>query len=90
MENMKKSIWKNLAKVFFSQGLSVFSGVMVGFIIPKILGVEEYGFYRTYTMYFTYTSLLHFGFVDGILLKYSGQDYDNLNKYKLRALTTFI
>ena len=86
---MKKSIWKNLAKVFFSQGLSVFSGVMVGFIIPKILGVEEYGFYRTYTMYFTYTSLLHFGFVDGILLKYSGQDYDNLNKYKLRALTTF-
>ncbi len=85
----KNSFIHNFIKVLFSQGLAVVSGIVVGFIIPKILGVTEYGLYRIYTMYFTYTSLLHFGFIDGILLKYAGTSYDDLNKPQVRTLTKF-
>lgn len=85
----RRNFIRNLTKVVFSQGLTIFSGVLVGFIIPKILGVTWYGFYRLYTMYFVYTSLLHFGFVDGVLLRYAGRSYSELDKAQMRTLSQF-
>lgn len=83
----------DLIKDFFSVGFSNFivllSGIITGFVVPIILGVDEYGYFKIYTLYLTYTALLHFGFVDGILLSFAGKKYDELNKNDFRTFTSF-
>ena len=69
----KKTFGKNMFFVAFSRGLSLVSNVFIGFLLPKFLSITDYGFYKVFTLYAVYTALLHFGFVDGILLKLSGK-----------------
>lgn len=84
-----KSFGKKILIVAFGRMMSLISGVAVGFLLPKIFSVTEYGFYKVFTLYAVYTALLHFGFVDGILLKISGMDYKELDHIKMRAYTRF-
>lgn len=75
--------------VFFSYFFPVISGLAVGFFIPKILGVEDYGYYKLFNLYSGYCLILSLGFVSGIYLKYGGFDYANLNKQEFRLYTRF-
>lgn len=84
-----RSFGRNLFVVAFSRMISLMSSVAVGFVLPKILSVTDYGFYKVFTLYAVYTALLHFGFVDGILLKISGKEYRELDPQKMRAYTRF-
>lgn len=84
-----KSFGKNLLLVLFSRIVSLLSSIAIGFVLPKMLSVTDYGFYKVFTLYSVYTALLHFGFVDGILLKLSGKEYELLDKLKMRAYTQF-
>ncbi|MCM1426007.1 MAG: hypothetical protein NC118_05320 [Eubacterium sp.] len=58
-------------------------------IVPKVLGVVEYGYYKTFTLYLVYAMLLHFGFPDGILLLYGGKNYQELKQDEFRTYTKF-
>lgn len=58
-------------------------------VVPKVLGVTEYGYYKTFTLYLVYAMLLHFGLPDGILLIYGGQDYQEINRNEFRTYTKF-
>lgn len=84
-----KSFGKNLVVVVFSRIISLVSGVAVGFVLPKILSITDYGCYKVFTLYAAYTALLHFGFIDGILLKLSGKEYEELDHRKMRSFTRF-
>lgn len=84
-----KSFGKSLVIVAFSRMVSLISSVAVGFILPKILSMTDYGYFKVFTLYAVYTALLHFGFVDGILLKISGMDYKDLDPTKMRTYTRF-
>lgn len=84
-----KSFGKNLFLVAFSRGASLISSVFAGFLIPKFFSVSDYGFYKVFTLYAVYTALLHFGFVDGILLKLSGKSYNELDFSEMRTYTRF-
>lgn len=85
----KKTFGKNMFFVAFSRGLSLVSNVFIGFLLPKFLSITDYGFYKVFTLYAVYTALLHFGFVDGILLKLSGKEYDELDYLKMRTFSKF-
>lgn len=85
----KNKFLKNLLSVMTSRGIMLISEILLGFVVPKILGVTGYGYLKTYSLYTAYTALLHFGFVDGILLRFAGQDYENINKKKIRTFSTF-
>ena len=37
-------------------------------IIPKIIDVEQFGLYKTFTLYLAFTSLFHFGYKDGLYI----------------------
>lgn len=75
MQKKHKKIIKNIIEVLFSNIATIISGVIVGFIIPKVLTVEGYGFYKTFTLYVTYTGMFSMGIIDGIVLEYGGYDY---------------
>ena len=72
MSVSKSTFTKNILRVMTSRGIMLLSEILLGFVVPKILGVSGYGYLKTYSLYTAYTALLHFGFVDGILLYFAG------------------
>lgn len=86
---MKNTI-VNILKVSASNIVIMLSGILVGLLLPKIIGVTDYGHYRTFTLYTSYVGLFHFGFSDGIYLKYGGKNYEELNKENFRFYSRFI
>ena len=82
----KLKIFKNIGLVALSNITTVISGILVGFLIPKIMSVDSYGYYKTFTLYATYTGFFSLGMVDGIVLKYGGYNYDELNKRSFRSI----
>lgn len=86
----KKQAIKDLLKVIISNLISLASGILVGFVIPKIMGFEDYGYYKTYALYAGYTGLLHFGLSDGIYFYFSGKNLDELDQKKVHSSVLFV
>ena len=89
MGSGKRTI-KNILKVAVSNLINLLAGVLVGFLLPKIIGVTDYGYYKTFTLYATYVGLFHFGIEDGIYLIYAGKNYDELDRKKFRFYGAFL
>lgn len=88
---------KNIAYSFsanlISLGISVF---MVAFV-PKFLSVDDYGLWQLFLFYFSYLGFLHFGWEDGIYLRYAGKRFEELDRktfvgqfYGVTALQIFL
>ncbi len=88
MEEKKKFI-KDIISVMIANIISLLGSIASGFLLPKIFNIEEYGYYKIFTLYLSYAGVLHFGFLDGILLKISGKKYDDLDKQKFKKITWF-
>lgn len=80
-------ILRNIIKVALSNVATVISGVIVGFVLPKIIGVTNYGYYKTFSLYIAYVSIFQFGLCEGVYLKYGGCDFEQLDKGKFRHFT---
>ena len=57
---------------------AVFNTLMV-FLIPRVVSVEEYGYWRLFLLYAGYVGFLHFGFVDGALLQWAGRTLEAIH-----------
>lgn len=80
---MKDSIKQIFNKLYYSISanlLNLLISLIVSFIVPKLLGVEQYGYWQLYLFYVSYVGFFHFGVADGIYLRYGGKYYDELDK----------
>lgn len=77
-----KSVFKSFTYTFVSNVVSFIISAIVTFFVPKQLGIESYGYFQLYLFYISYTGFLHFGWADGIFLRYGGEYYDKLDKAK--------
>jgi len=57
----------------------IISVIIIG-IVPKVLGIEEYGYFQLYLFYTSYAIFFHLGLPNGIYLRYGGKEFSNLNK----------
>lgn len=80
MNSKIKKITKNFSYTLSSNLIGLFISTIVILIIPKLVGVEEYGFWQLYLFYSSYVGFMQFGWNDGIYLRYSGQEYESLDK----------
>lgn len=74
------SFIKKMSYAISSNLISFIVSALVVLIIPKLIGVEEYGYWQLYIFYSSYVGFLHFGWNDGIYLRFGGEEYKNLNK----------
>jgi O-antigen/teichoic acid export membrane protein len=74
------SIIKNMSYTISSNLISLIVSTLVVLIIPKLIGIEEYGYWQLYIFYSSYVGFLHFGWNDGIYLRFGGEEYKNLDK----------
>jgi len=80
-----KSILKNVSYTIFSNLINFFLAAVITFFAPKLLGFEEYGYFQLYLLYSSYVGFLHFGWADGVFLRYGGKYYNELEKKKFSA-----
>lgn len=85
---MNASVKGFLHKILYSVTANV-TGLLVtiilALIVPKLLGIEQYGYWQLYSFYVTYVGFFHFGWADGIYLRYGGKYYDELDKHLMHS-----
>lgn len=86
----RKKTRKDIIFVLIGNIISIFGSVLAGFVIPKILGITEFGYYKTFTLYTGYIGLFHFGFCDGIQLIFAGKKQEDLNQKLFLSFTHFL
>lgn len=73
---MKKGIFQILIANIFN----LIIGIVLSFMVPKFLSVDSYAMYKMYALYVTYAGFFHFGYADGMYLKYGGKRIDKINR----------
>lgn len=88
---LKKS-FKNVLYSFSAQAIALILSTTRVLLIPKAIGIEEYSYWQLYLFWIGYVGFFHFGFNDGILLKYGGEKYNDLDKELFRSqfITLFV
>lgn len=74
---------KNLGHLLTSNLVTLSISILVTLVVPKIVGVEQYGYFQLYLFYASYLGFLQFGWNDGLYLKIGGSDYSQLNKISM-------
>lgn len=80
MDNKVKTFARDASFAVISQVVSLFSGFVLSFILPKYISVANYGYWQLFILYTGYIGFLHFGFNDGMYLKLGGKNFDSLDK----------
>ena len=92
----KPKILQNISYTLLGNIVAFLASTLVTFIVPKQLGVESFGYFQLYLLYSSYTGFLHFGWADGVFLRYGGEYYDQLNKerfsgqFRLYTIVEFV
>ena len=79
---------KFVSNVLLSVGVQIISlavSFILNLILPKFIDEYQYSYWQSYVLYVNYVGILHFGLLDGIVLRYAQYDYDQLDKPKLRS-----
>lgn len=71
---------KNFSYTLGSNFVSLLVSILVLLFVPKLIGVWDYGYWQLFVFYSTYVGFLHFGWNDGIYLRYGGKEYKDLDK----------
>ena len=78
--NMRKAL-----KVIFVEIATLLIGIISGFLLPKVLSVDEYTTIKTFGLYVIYSGLPHLGFSDGMYIVLGGKRMEELDKEKIRG-----
>lgn len=70
---------KNIFYSFSANLISLLISLFMVMIVPKYLSMEDYGLWQLFLFYFSYLGFLHFGWEDGIYLRYAGKNYNELD-----------
>ena len=68
----------NFSAAFISQGISMALSMVTSLVVPKVIGVTEYGYWQLFTFYISYEVLALLGVADGIYLKHGGTSRSKL------------
>lgn len=81
---------KDLFKVFNSNVINVIAGVINGFLVPEFLSIDQFASYKTFSLYIGYVGILHFGFNDGVYIKYGGKEESEIDIKRLKGEHKFL
>lgn len=69
----------------FVQVISLIVSFVLNLIVPKFIPELSYAHWQTFVLYAGYVGVLHFGLLDGLVLRYSQYDYEQLDKPRVRS-----
>lgn len=80
MSSKRHIFVKNFSYTIIANISSLLISTLIVLIMPRLIGIKDYGYWQLYLFYASYVGFLHFGWNDGIYLRFGGEDYNNLNK----------
>ncbi|MCB2293925.1 hypothetical protein LGK95_10370 [Clostridium algoriphilum] len=80
MNSKAKVFVKNFSYTLTANITSLLISTLVVIIVPKLIGVQDYGYFQLYLFYSSYVGFFQFGWNDGIYLRYGGNEYNDLDK----------
>lgn len=85
-----KKFASNVMVSIVAQIISLLVSFVLNLIVPKFIDEYQYAYWQIYVLYIGYVGVLHFGLLDGIVLRYSQYDYDELDKARIRSQFRFL
>lgn len=79
---INSNLFKNISYSFTANITSMLISVLMIIFMPKILEVQDYSIWQLYVFYSSYLGFFHFGWLDGIYLRYGGYGFEELDKLK--------
>ena len=80
-----KKFATNVILSLIAQMISALVSFLLALIVPRFINELSYSYWQTYVLYVGYVGVLHFGLLDGLILRYSKYDYEELDKSRLRS-----
>lgn len=80
MNKTLKKILTNFSYTLTSNLVTLIISTLMILILPKLIGVRDYGYWQLYLFYISYLGFFNIGWVEGIYLRYAGIEYNRLNK----------
>lgn len=71
--NENSSLRRGIFTIFTANILNIAFKLFIKFVQPMFFSMETYSQIQSFTLYMTYASTLHCGFIDGMYLKYGGK-----------------
>lgn len=84
-----KSLASNMAAAFAAQGVSFLASVAMSLLVPKVLGVETYGYWQLFVFYASYSGFFMLGLNDGIYLIEGGNTREEIDKRAVNSQFRF-
>lgn len=81
----ESSLIKNIVRVLSANFWVAVIGFIGSFIFPRILTIDAYALYHTFTLYLGYITITHLGFPSGMVINYAGMDYDSIDRKQYRS-----
>lgn len=75
-----RSLANNTAFAFLSQFVSFLASVVTSLLVPKVFGVEEFGYWQLFIFYVSYVGFFSLGAIDGLYLIHGGESRDVIDK----------
>lgn len=75
-----RKLIKDFAFAISAQGLNVVASVILTLVLPKVLGVEEFGYWQLFIFYAGYVGFFHLGINDGVYLLKGGESRAEIDK----------
>ena len=79
---INSNLFKNISYSFTANITSMLISVLMIIFMPKFLEVQDYSIWQLYVFYSSYLGFFHFGWLDGIYLRYGGYEFEQLDKLK--------
>ncbi|MGE1107743.1 lipopolysaccharide biosynthesis protein [Bacillus wiedmannii] len=80
MNSTVKKFARNFSYTFIANILSIVISTVLLLVVPRFIGVSDYGYWQLYIFYSSYISYMSLGLTDGAYLRYGGWEYNNLYK----------
>lgn len=85
----RNKIMSNALVAFSAQGVSMCVSVVTTLLVPKILGVSEFGYWQLFIFYSTYVGFFHLGLNDGVYLQNGGMSIETIEAGKIKSQFLF-
>jgi len=70
---------RDVATMGGGTALAALFSTLIVFLIPRLISIEDFGYWRLFLLYASYAGVLHLGFLDGLLLRWAGQRLENFH-----------
>lgn len=80
----KRSLKAGMLQILFANILNIIFSIGTNFLLPKYLSIASYSQIKMYQLYITYVAVLHFGYNDGMYLKFGGKNVQEFQQNELQ------